>query len=156
MIIFGWGHQTIKNFGITFKNYCSSCNNEDYWQLLRITTWFTLFFIPIIPYKQKYFLMCPVCEKGIYLKGDKFDELRDLAEANTDLANNRITIQEYNERIANSKKGENENNKYIEGEVELEAQDQKSDKSRVIFCANCGLKNNFENNFCQECGEKIN
>jgi len=55
MIIFGWGHQTIKNIGPTFKNHCSHCNNEDYWTLTKYTTWFTLFFIPVIPYSIKYF-----------------------------------------------------------------------------------------------------
>lgn len=151
MLIFGWGHQITKNLGITFKNYCSNCNNNDYWQLLRITTWFTLFFIPVIPYERKYFLMCPVCEKGVYLEGEKINELRNLAEANSDLINKKITTEEYNQRLLGPKKVDNE---YVDGQIEEIDVKEKNDRKN-IFCTNCGQKNNYENNFCQDCGKKL-
>lgn len=153
--IFGWGHQITKNYGITFKNRCSSCHNEDYWQLLRITTWFTLFFIPVIPYERKYFLMCPVCEKGVYLDSDKFEELRNLAEANSDLIDKKITIEEYNQRLAGPKKIEENAAGYIEGKVEQDIVDNNGDDIGQIFCSECGHKNNIKNNFCQNCGKKM-
>ena len=153
--IFGWGHQITKNYGVTFKNHCSSCNNEEYWQLLRITTWFTLFFIPVIPYERKYFLMCPVCEKGVYLDSDKFEELKNLAEANSDLIDKKITVEEYNQRLVGPKKIEEEAVGYIEGEIEQESGSKDNNKISIIFCSDCGHKNDTENNFCQNCGEKI-
>ena len=71
--IFGWGRQLKKKFGPVFKKMCSHCHNEDYWIFLRISTWFTLFFIPVIPYSWKYFLACPICEYGVYLKPAQFN-----------------------------------------------------------------------------------
>ena len=56
MIIFGWNFQTIKQIGFVFKKVCEHCNNEEYWVLTRTITWFTLFFIPVIPYSFKFFL----------------------------------------------------------------------------------------------------
>src|SRR3990167_6580332 len=95
MIIFGWGHQTIKNFGPTFKNHCSHCNNEEYWTLTRHTTWFTLFFIPIIPYSVKYFLSCPICQYGITLDNKQVEQIKPIAEANQLLIDGKITEVEY-------------------------------------------------------------
>ena len=153
MIIFGWGHQTIKNYGATFKQKCPNCNNEGYWQLLKSTIWFTLFFIPVIPYSQKYMLLCPVCEKGIKVDFDKIYELKNLAEANTELINKRITVEEYNQRLGRvNDVTDKDESKYIEG-----SKDNGKDKISVNgFCSNCGNKINNEHNFCQNCGEKIN
>jgi hypothetical protein len=143
--IFGWGRQKIKNHGVTFKNVCSCCHNEDYWQLAKITTWFTLFFIPVIPYENKYFLFCPVCEKGVYIKSDKYNELRILAEANSDLIAGKITEIEYNNRLNNNNSQPISENKVIEGTAITENVEN-------IFCVKCGDKNEKESNYCQSCG----
>jgi hypothetical protein len=152
MIIFGWGRQTIKNYGFVFKNRCSNCNNEDYWHLLRIRTWFTLFFIPVIPYEEKYFLRCPVCEKGIYIENNKEQDLINLAEANMNLINKKITIEEYNKKLGYQSEKTEERDEYIES---------KTDNSEIVivndivFCEYCGQKNNKNYSFCQNCGKKI-
>lgn len=43
---------------------CPCCNNVSRWQVVKHTTWFTMFFIPMIPLKNQYFEMCPVCKAG--------------------------------------------------------------------------------------------
>ena len=52
----------------TYKK-CKYCHNGtlDY---KKITTWFTIFFIPLIPYKKEYYLMCNNCERGYELEGE--------------------------------------------------------------------------------------
>ena len=76
MIIFGWGKVTLKNFGGIQKKQCGHCHNEGIWELRRYRTWFTLFFIPVIPYSQKALLVCPICEHYIMLTSEQFKELR--------------------------------------------------------------------------------
>ena len=39
-------------------------------------TWFTLFFIPVIPYEIKFFLTCPICQYGINRDTAQFHELK--------------------------------------------------------------------------------
>lgn len=151
MLIFGWGHQIIKNFGIILKKHCSNCNNDDYWQLLRITEWFTLFFIPIIPYQRKYLLICPVCEKGIYLEWSRINELLKLAEMNTNLKNNVIIQDSDDQKLISPKKIYAE---YIEEDIEEVNTENKSERKK-IYCGYCGQINNDLNNFCLDCGKKL-
>jgi tetratricopeptide (TPR) repeat protein len=106
MIIFGWGRQTIKQIGVTFKKLCSHCQNEDYWILTRYMTWFTLFFIPVFPYSIKYFLSCPICKYGLTLDQKQIDQFKPLAEINQLLIDGKITNDEYQMRL---KKGTLEN-----------------------------------------------
>lgn len=77
MIIFGWGHRTAKNFGPVRRISCGNCNNETNWHLQKLTTWFTLFFIPVIPYRMDYLLVCPICRCCVEIKKEEFDQLKD-------------------------------------------------------------------------------
>src|ERR1035437_965395 len=100
MFIFGWGRQIRRDFGPTFKRFCDHCHNERYWNLQSISIWFTLFFIPVIPYEFNYRLYCPVCEYGFDLVDEKFEELKPLAINNKLLMDGEITLQQYNELIS--------------------------------------------------------
>ena len=74
-IIWGFGKKTVKEFGELNESNCGYCNNNVRWKLVKITTWFTLFFIPIIPYHKEYLVVCPVCRNGKSLKKDEFMDL---------------------------------------------------------------------------------
>lgn len=65
MIIFGWGKRTFKELGTTERVQCGRCNNVRPWKYKKMTTWFTLFFIPVIPYEMKYFKECPICKEAV-------------------------------------------------------------------------------------------
>ncbi|MBQ2883560.1 MAG: zinc-ribbon domain-containing protein [Alphaproteobacteria bacterium] len=58
-IIFGWGFTTksVKGF---FLSGCPKCGLR--LQVIKITKWFTLFFIPIFPYSRKLYLYCERCD----------------------------------------------------------------------------------------------
>ena len=60
-LIFGFGKQIIKQLGIVPETICRSCHKPSRRMLLLITEWFTLFFLPIFPYKSSYVLVCPLC-----------------------------------------------------------------------------------------------
>lgn len=97
--VFGWGHQTVKKHGPVQKYRCERCHNEELWHLFSKKTWFTLFFIPVIPYARKYLLLCPVCNHGVELDHAQFLELKQVAECNMELINQRISPDEHAERM---------------------------------------------------------
>ena len=44
--------------------HCNHCNNDNSQILSRNRKFFTLYWIPIIPYSTKYFVRCPICNMG--------------------------------------------------------------------------------------------
>jgi hypothetical protein len=79
LIIFGWGKTTVKNAGQVGPRRCARCNNQTMWALSRVKSWFSLFFIPIIPYRTEYLMLCPICGNGVKLSNKQFYELKDEA-----------------------------------------------------------------------------
>lgn len=154
MIIFGWGRQTIKQIGVTFKNLCSHCHNEDYWILTRIMTWFTLFFIPVFPYSIKYFLSCPICKYGLVLDQKQINEIKPLAEANQLLIDGKITKEEYQAKLNQLSAGERKEIAAAHMEPEKEVISENT-QSKSQFCGSCGNKLEDESKFCSKCGAKI-
>lgn len=71
----GWGKQMVKVFGLINAQVCGHCNNMGQRSIVKITTWFTLFFIPIIPYRTRYLLICPVCRDSIKISKEEFKHL---------------------------------------------------------------------------------
>ncbi len=148
MIIFGWGFQTLKDFGPAFKNLCSHCNNEQYWVLTRIITWFTIFFIPIIPYEIKYHLSCPICKYGLVLNQKQINEIKPLAEVNQLIVDGKISQEEYCARLNQLNSGSSEN---VQEKI-TETKAVSEDKTNLSYCANCGNNVIEESKFCGKCG----
>ncbi|MCD4744959.1 MAG: zinc ribbon domain-containing protein [Bacteroidales bacterium] len=72
-IIFGFGQQTKKENKLSSYNHCLHCNNNSQWILKKTTYWFTLFFLPVIPYKIRYSVFCPVCNYEILLNREEYE-----------------------------------------------------------------------------------
>lgn len=111
MIIFGWGRNTIRKFGPAIFKLCSNCNNERFWELISVTTWFTLFFIPVIPYKKEWFCSCPVCDRGVSILPEQIDKLKRLSNSNQRLISGEITADEYKAELDGSATGDSPVNK---------------------------------------------
>jgi len=73
-IIWGFGKRTIRRYGKINQSVCRHCNNTVQRELVKVTTWFTLFFIPIIPYRIERFLVCPICGITQKLSKQEFEE----------------------------------------------------------------------------------
>lgn len=100
MLIFGWGHAKTKHYGPVQKQQCQNCFNEDYWSLYKQSTWFTLFFIPVFPYKSEYYFLCPICSQGLMLDNyNEIEYLQAIAETNTKLLNGQINEEEYSKEL---------------------------------------------------------
>lgn len=80
-IIWGFGHKTVKRFTLMENTVCRRCNNTVNREMLKVTTWFTLFFIPLIPYSKKYFITCPICGGGAEISRYEYDEMSRAAGA---------------------------------------------------------------------------
>ena len=102
MIIFGWGRQTRKHYGPTIPIKCPKCSNNAYWHLYRNRTWFTLFFVPVIPYDNKHILLCSVCSNGVILPSANVDKAIELSEQTRRYINKEISQEEYNTHIDQS------------------------------------------------------
>ncbi len=100
MIIFGRWKQFKKLFWPVEKLHCDNCNNDDYFLLERISTWFTLFFIPIFPYEVVYFFYCPVCQHWFKITAQQAKGLIPLAETNNDFLQWKIDEETYHQLIA--------------------------------------------------------
>ena len=76
MIIFGMrGRQkTIAMLNLACRNGHVAAH-----RLVKLTRWFTLFFIPLIPVSQRYFTVCAQC--GMQVKWPKADALEAAAHA---------------------------------------------------------------------------
>lgn len=82
--IFGWGRQTDKDLGPTLPINCPNCHNDTFWHLHKRETWFTFFFVPVIPYESKHLFLCPTCSRGVLLEGERVDHARQLNSAARD------------------------------------------------------------------------
>ncbi|KIP09098.1 hypothetical protein PHLGIDRAFT_346469 [Phlebiopsis gigantea 11061_1 CR5-6] len=52
---------TVKPDGDLTPRVCPRCNNAAV-QSAKTRTWFTLFFIPVVPLKSKRIWTCPICQ----------------------------------------------------------------------------------------------
>ncbi len=77
MIIFGYRAGKRKDLGEALPVRCPRCNNSTFYRYMSVTSWFSLFFIPVIPLKRRDYLVCPVCTRALSLRRDQ----REMASA---------------------------------------------------------------------------
>jgi len=65
LIIWGWGKQTRKNVGFISRIRCRHCGNDCRHDFQIFREWFTLFFIPVIPYVNRRLISCSVCGNSV-------------------------------------------------------------------------------------------
>src|SRR5437762_10250151 len=67
-IIWGYRRGAARDLGPALAIRCSTCAELEFWHLHRSVTWFTIFFIPLIPLLRQHFLLCPKCGNGMELE----------------------------------------------------------------------------------------
>jgi hypothetical protein len=84
MIIFGWGRTTVKKYGPGRGMTCPNCRNSVRANLALKRVWFTLFFIPVIPYEVRRIEHCPLCNVGRDVEKAEFASLlADINDSNS-------------------------------------------------------------------------
>jgi hypothetical protein len=74
LTIIGFGKVTVRDFGETgTEQTCVWCSALIFYHLLLIRTWFTYFFIPVVPYRSEYRVECPTCRNGIRITGSEVE-----------------------------------------------------------------------------------
>ena len=71
MIIFGYHGGKRKDLGEAMPMRCPRCNNDTFYRYMTVTSWFGLFFIPILPLKRRDYLVCPICTRALELRRDQ-------------------------------------------------------------------------------------
>lgn len=74
LIVYGT-RTTKKNMGsIERQNHCGCCGNMSHHEKWRMIDWFTLYWIPLIPYRFRYFQVCPHCQNAFKLTREEAKE----------------------------------------------------------------------------------
>lgn len=64
MLILGWNTVTVKVLGVLAGRWCRWCGNVVSLLRVRRTSWFTLLFGPVVPYRREQVVVYPVCRRG--------------------------------------------------------------------------------------------
>ena len=62
--IFGWNNVKTKDYGPSLLLHCGHCDNVEIFHHVKISKWFSLFFVPIFPYESDEFIICPICSSA--------------------------------------------------------------------------------------------
>lgn len=99
MIVFGWGGGKRRDYGEAVPVQCPNCHNRVLYHYVTSTKWFRLYLIPLIPYQKRHLLLCPVCSRGMELRGEARAEAPRLVEATRALAENAMDRPAYQEAV---------------------------------------------------------
>jgi hypothetical protein len=99
MIIFGIGGGRRKDRGAALAMLCPNCHNQTFYRYTTVTKWFSLFFIPLIPYSTKHYLVCPVCTRAVLLDGPLKANAPRLVELTSELQAGSITQEVYASQV---------------------------------------------------------
>jgi hypothetical protein len=80
VIIFGYRGGKRKDLGEALPIRCPHCNNSTLYRYMSVTSWFSLFFVPVIPLKRRDYLVCPVCTHAVPLRKDQREMASRLVE----------------------------------------------------------------------------
>lgn len=95
IFIFGWGDRKVKCYGATEEYQCSRCNNRTFWQLYSVSSWVTLFFVPLFRLKKEYFEQCEICQNSRKIDSEEVDRYIELTELNRRASSTNMTESDY-------------------------------------------------------------
>jgi hypothetical protein len=100
MIIFGWGGGRPNDLGPALPFVCPRCHNSGFAHYFKITRWFSLFFVPLIPYQTRHMLVCPICTYSRELATrEERERVTKLVELTSQMHAGSISEQTYRQLI---------------------------------------------------------
>lgn len=74
MLLVGWGKKA-REIGYYGISKCPNCKNYTHFSIYELHNNIKLYFVTVAKYNKKRYLVCPVCEYGIELSPETFDEV---------------------------------------------------------------------------------
>lgn len=99
MIIFGYRGGKRKDLGEALPIRCPQCNNLAFYRYMSVTSWFSLFFIPVIPLKRRDYLVCPICTRALALRKDQREMAARLVELTTRFRAEQLSEADYQAQL---------------------------------------------------------
>lgn len=98
MIIWGW-RRSSKDLGECVGATCQTCENRVVLHLLLLKTFFTLFFIPLIPLRFKRTLVCPVCRTSFPVAHRHLEATKDMFDMTAAWRAHSMSDADYDTRV---------------------------------------------------------
>jgi tetratricopeptide (TPR) repeat protein len=76
-----WGYRSRNKVMGQVKSVCPQCRREGFQTVVRSRRWFTLYFIPLIPFSKKSIARCNLCGFQYAMNNDQVDALFPQAQA---------------------------------------------------------------------------
>jgi hypothetical protein len=95
VIIFGYHGGKRKDLGEALPLHCPRCNNATTYRWMSVTSWFSLFFIPLIPLKRRDYLVCPICTRAIELTRDRREMAANLVALASRFRSGELSQEDY-------------------------------------------------------------
>lgn len=77
LLFFGLKTRT-KDYGGAYPTPCANCDAEVLYRLIKLRTWFHIWWIPLIPWTARHQLRCPECGYGYRLSESEAQQARGL------------------------------------------------------------------------------
>jgi hypothetical protein len=103
-IIFGWNYQVNSPYGPVEQHQCPNCLHTEPWQLIRVSRYVTLFFIPILRHHREYWICCPNCNFGTKLDKDEFRNYKSIIEINSAFLEKKISAEDRTKQLSEIQK----------------------------------------------------
>lgn len=68
-VLFGWGKKG-KPIGYVGIDKCPNCKNYVHFSIYEYSNRINVYFVPVVKFNKKYYLVCPVCDAAYELTGD--------------------------------------------------------------------------------------
>lgn len=110
MFIASWGDNSkkIADAGI---DECNNCNNYSIWEVHEVSKKASVFFVPVVKFKKKTFLVCTVCNAGYELNDE---EKKNILKRTVEIPDNNVSAKIWQEVDSDFVKfmKENENSEF--------------------------------------------
>lgn len=84
-----------ENLGKAFYSTCEKCGKQTWKDLYKGRKWFTLTYIPLIPWRKTYRLRCKYCGQDFCIKQGGLKTILELHGLTQKMLRNELTEEEY-------------------------------------------------------------
>ena len=98
-----FGSKGKQDFKGAYWGKCSNCKKKGAISVFEMSRWFTLFFIPLIPFSTKYYLKCNSCYREWFAEDEEKDMVKEKLD-NGDVLEGDEFKERYKKQLAKKEK----------------------------------------------------